>query len=112
MGIVTSARRDDFYAIHRKLALLPYFEFVVMEGDYAKSKPYPDPYLVGLDRLGLDANQCLAVEDSPRGLQSAIAAGIDCVIIKSELTAGYDFSGASHIVESHEQLLEAIMLFS
>ena len=59
MGIVTSARRVDFMTIHAKLNLLPHFEFVLAEGDYAQSKPAPDPYLAGIERLALAAHDCL-----------------------------------------------------
>jgi Haloacid dehalogenase-like hydrolase len=36
----------------------------------------------GLERLGLPAEQVLVVEDSPRGLQAALAAGIACIGIR------------------------------
>jgi HAD superfamily hydrolase (TIGR01509 family) len=109
MGIVTSARREDFNAIHSRLALLPHFEFVIAEGDYALSKPAPDPYLLGLERLGLSAQQCLVIEDSPRGLASALAAGIDCIVIRSDLTANCAFGGARAVVESFEQLQDVLL---
>jgi HAD superfamily hydrolase (TIGR01509 family) len=109
MGIVTSARRADFDVIHQQLNLLPHFEFVVAEGDYAKSKPDPEPYLVGLQKLGLSADQCLVIEDTPRGLQSALAAGIECIVIQNELTAGCEFRGANRVIESHQQLPSTIL---
>ncbi|HEV7814256.1 MAG TPA: HAD family phosphatase [Janthinobacterium sp.] len=76
MGIVTSSTREHFDIIHGRLDLLRHFQFVVTNADYAQSKPHPEPYLLGLKKLGLAAGECLVVEDSPRGLQAAVAAGL------------------------------------
>jgi len=100
MGIVTSSRREHFDIIHARTGLLPYFDFVLAGGDYARSKPAPDPYVAGLQRLGLSADQCIVIEDSERGLQSALAAGLRCLVIPSGMTHGGDFNGATAILEN------------
>ena len=41
-------------------------------------KPAPDVYLLAAERLGVDPTKCLALEDSPRGAQAAVAAGMTC----------------------------------
>ncbi len=81
MGIVTSSQRIHFAAIHEKSGLLSYFEFVLTREDFANAKPAPDGYREGLRRRGLPAKECLAVEDSERGLVSARAAGLECVVV-------------------------------
>lgn len=108
MGIVTSSRRDHFNIIHAQTGLLEYFNFVVAGGDYARSKPAPDPYLAGLDRLGVTAERCVVVEDSERGLQSAQAAGLRCLVIPSGMTLGGDFTGAAAILNSVREVPDAI----
>jgi beta-phosphoglucomutase-like phosphatase (HAD superfamily) len=62
-----------------------------------KKKPAPDSYLLALAELGLSAKQCLALEDSWNGLQSAMAAEIPTVITPSIYTDDEDFSGATLI---------------
>lgn len=108
MGVVTSSNRDHFEIIHGRLDLLPHFEFVLTFDTYARSKPAPDPYLLGLERLGVRADECLVVEDSPRGLQAATAAGIRCIVLRNELTRGHDFHGAWRVVDTMPQLLAEI----
>lgn len=108
MAVVTSARHEDFHIIHRNTHLLHHFEFVLTDEDVPNSKPAPDPYLLGLQRLALPAEQCLVVEDSPRGLQAAIAAGIDCIAMRGPLTEGYAFPGALCVVNSNPELLQVI----
>lgn len=79
MGIVTSSRREHFDLIHARSEMLDLVDFVVLRDEYAKAKPYPDGYLAGIERAALTATDCIAVEDSPRGIAAARAAGLDCV---------------------------------
>lgn len=109
MGIVTSSRRDHFDQIHTRLReqghdLLPHFDFVVTESDYQESKPAPDPYLLGLQRINLDPAECVVIEDSPRGLRAALAAGLRCVVIRNAFCEGYDFPGAHEVLQDHTEL--------
>ncbi len=109
MGIVTSSRRDHFDQIHERLRaqghdLLRHFDFVVTESDYKESKPAPDPYLLGLQRINLDPADCIVIEDSPRGLRAALAAGLRCIVIRNAFCAGYDFPGAYKVLQNHTEL--------
>ncbi|MEV4777733.1 HAD family hydrolase [Burkholderia sp. LMU1-1-1.1] len=110
MAVVTSSIRDHFDIIHGRLPLRRHFEFVLTHESYANSKPAPDPYLLGLERLGVAAADALVVEDSPRGLRAAMAAGIRCVILRNALTRGYDFPGAYRVVDTMAELLAEIEL--
>lgn len=108
MGVVTSASREHYDAIHRHLTLNRHFSFVLTSETYENRKPSPEPYLLGLQRLNLAAGQCLVIEDSPRGLQAAMAAGIRCIVLRNRMTKGYPFAGAYRVVDSVAQLLAAI----
>ncbi len=108
MGIVTSSRRDHFNLIHQNLGLLQHFEFVVTEEDYPRSKPAPDPYLLGLTKLDLPATECVVIEDSPRGLAAAIAANIPCIVIRNALSRHHTFAGALAVVDEHSELLDVL----
>lgn len=108
MGIVTSALPEHFQTMHRDLGLLRHFRFVLTPDCYTHSKPSPEPYLLGLSRLGLPANACIAVEDSPRGLLAATAAGLRCIIVTNPMTRHHRFAGAWRVVDSPQALLVAI----
>lgn len=112
MGVVTSSTGEHFQIIHDRLDLLRHFEFVLTAESYVESKPSPEPYLLGLQRLGLPAQACVVVEDSPRGLQAATAAGIRCIILRHALTRHHHFPGAYRVVDTMSQLqteLEALL---
>jgi HAD superfamily hydrolase (TIGR01509 family) len=100
MGIVTSSRRHHLEAIHRRTGFLELFDFTLTEEDYLRSKPHPDPYLAGIARTGLRPDECLAIEDAPRGLAAARAAGLDCWVIPTPLTAAATFAGAARVLGS------------
>lgn len=51
------------------------FAAVVAGDDVTHSKPHPEPYLLGAAALGVDAANCVALEDSAPGIASAVAAG-------------------------------------
>ncbi|MGE5362334.1 MAG: HAD family hydrolase [Bacteroidales bacterium] len=104
MGVVTSSRRDHFERMHRFTGLMPYFDFVLANGDYARSKPHPDPYLAAIGRSGVPKEQCLAIEDSERGLRSALAAGIRCVVLPTDLTRALAFDGACRVLARISEL--------
>lgn len=104
MGIVTSARREDFELIHATRGITDHMQFVLCSGEYNRSKPHPDPYLKGLDLLGGEKHEAFVVEDSQRGLQSAVNAGIDCVVVENHFTSSHDFSDASHRIKTLEEL--------
>lgn len=57
------------------------FDASVVGDDVERGKPHPDPYLLAADRLGVDISQCLAIEDSPTGVASALAAGATVLAI-------------------------------
>lgn len=108
MGIVTSTHRAHFDIIHEKSGLLKYFDFVLASGDYSESKPHPAPYLKALERTGAAPDACLVIEDSERGLASATAAGLRCVMVPSRLTAGRDFPGAHRVLTDIRELLTLV----
>jgi len=108
MGIVTSSRKDHFELIHRSSGLLKYFDFILSGGDYARHKPHPEPYLAATERSGFKKEECLAVEDSERGLASAKAAGIHCYVIPTELTHNGNFSGADKVLTSIKDILKIL----
>lgn len=111
MAIVTTAKRVDFEVIHEKRQIRQFMDFILVREDYNLAKPHPEPYLTGLKRFGATKEETLVVEDSSRGLNSAVAAGIDCAIVYNDFTKSHDFSQASYRIETLIEL-KAIILNS
>ena len=104
MAIVTTSRRVDFELIHKKRGISDFMQFVLCVEDYNRAKPYPDPYLKGLELFKASNEQTIVVEDSQRGLSSAVNAKIECVIVKNDFTKTHDFSKANYFIDNLEQL--------
>jgi beta-phosphoglucomutase-like phosphatase (HAD superfamily) len=73
---------------------------VLTREQYTNSKPDPEPYRAAIARTGFSPGQCLAVEDTERGLVAAVQAGAKCVVIPHALTAGGDFRAAHRVLAS------------
>jgi beta-phosphoglucomutase-like phosphatase (HAD superfamily) len=57
-----------------------------------------------MDRLGLLPAAAVAIEDSVPGLGSARNAGVCCVVVTNDYTAGGDFAGAALVVDGFDRL--------
>jgi HAD superfamily hydrolase (TIGR01509 family) len=81
-----------------------YFSTVVSGTMFTQSKPDPEIYLHTLELLELQAEECIAIEDSTYGIQSALAAGLEVAAIRDD-RFGYDQHLANCILDRLEDLL-------
>lgn len=67
----------------RRLAAagLPVPRFMVAADEVTRGKPDPQCYLLGAQKLGVDAGQCLVFEDVPAGILAGEAAGCDVMVV-------------------------------
>lgn len=73
-GLVTMSLRRMAETVV-ELIDFPAFDVIVAGDDATRPKPFPDPYLEACTELGVDIADTVAIEDSPNGLRSAVAAG-------------------------------------
>ena len=78
-AIVTSGTRDLAEA-RIAATRLPHPAVVVTASDVTRGKPWPDPWLEGARRLGVDPAECVVVEDSVAGLRAAREAGCRALV--------------------------------
>lgn len=74
---------------------------VIAAGDVVPSKkPAPDIFLLALQQLGLEARDCIALEDSDNGARSALRAGLEALVVtESTYTRGQDFGAAPLVLD-------------
>lgn len=63
------------------LDIRKYIDAIVSADDVRFSKPHPETYLKCAEALTVDSKDCLVFEDSPKGAESALNAGMDCIVI-------------------------------
>lgn len=107
LALVTSSSR----AVIRRCfdpGLLERFEVVVSGDQVSQGKPHPQPYLIGLERLGLGAGRAAAVENAPAGIRSAKAAGLFCYGLTTTLLPD-QLAGADAVFGSLGDLIENLL---
>lgn len=102
LAIATTSALPNVTAL-LKTALAPessaWFE-VIAAGDIVPTKkPAPDIYHYALKAMGLDAQDCLAIEDSHHGLSAASQAGLKTVVTVNDYTRNQDFSEAVLVLD-------------
>ncbi len=80
-AVVSGSARDSVTASLGILKLLDRFDTLVCAGEYKKSKPDPEAFLLAATKLGVPPNNCLVFEDTEMGIQAATAAGMASVKI-------------------------------
>jgi len=82
-ALVTNAPRLNAEFILKVLGIQEVFHTIVLADDCIAGKPDPTPYQVALKKLGIQAEEAIALEDSPSGIRSAVGAGICTIGIAS-----------------------------
>jgi len=78
-AVVSGSARDSVTASLLALKLLDRFDALVCAGEYAKSKPDAEAFLLAAAKLGVAPMNCLVFEDTAMGIQAATAAGMASV---------------------------------
>ncbi|MDZ7724208.1 MAG: HAD family phosphatase [candidate division KSB1 bacterium] len=110
-GLCTTSPQRDVNVIFSKLAQTDplfrpdtLFDAIVTGDQIHLKKPNPEPYLMLTDRLNTQPQDCLVIEDSEPGVQSARAAGCTCLALRRFYNHHMDFTPADEIVEADDLL--------
>jgi len=85
MCVISNGRTRSVMAALKGKELAPRFKFILCIEDYIGRKPDPAPYMAGMTRMRqiinrpVDPEDCLAIEDDPKGVESARAAGMNVI---------------------------------
>jgi len=82
-ALVTNAPKLNAYHMLEALQLKEAFDIIILGEEQTAAKPDPTPYKVALEKLGLQPQEAIAIEDSPSGMRSAVDAGIPTIGITS-----------------------------
>ncbi|MEJ2703046.1 MAG: HAD family phosphatase [Sedimentisphaerales bacterium] len=104
LALATSSYPKDAHAVLNVLDFADRFYCVVTKGDVERIKPYPDLFLHVADRMSEPAEQCLVIEDAEKGIVAADAAGMKSIAVPNEHTMSNDFSKATLVLDSLDQI--------
>ena len=99
IGLATGSKTRWANIILDRLAVVAYFEAIATADMVLASKPAPDLYLLAANKLGISPESCHALDDTPRGIAAANAAGMTSVGVRTESTVGMDISAADYFID-------------
>jgi pyrophosphatase PpaX len=111
LGVVTAKRRRTVDLAFKVLPVERYFDVVVTTESTERHKPYPDPVLHGLEKLGADPAETAFVGDSPYDVAAGKSAGVFTVAVswgKIHPEERLLEAGADALVHTPEELLAVL----
>lgn len=105
LAIASNSSYNNIINVISQLEISDYFDFIVSADSINFGKPHPEIYDVAAKKLGLDPKQCLAIEDSISGIQSAKKSGYTVVAIKDE-KFNIDQAEADIIVDNLDKIID------
>ncbi|MFH1506792.1 MAG: HAD family phosphatase [archaeon] len=104
MAVASSSTMEQIMFVVEHLKIKKYFDVIVTGHDLEKGKPFPDVFLDTAQKLDEKPENCLVLEDSNPGVESAKAAGMKVIAIPNEHTKDHDFSKADMVMKSADEL--------
>lgn len=86
-AVATSTSSPHAETHLERAGLRPFLGPIITRSHVQRGKPYPDPYLLAVEKLGASADTALAIEDSHMGVRAAHAAGLFTVMVPDQLPA-------------------------
>jgi HAD superfamily hydrolase (TIGR01509 family) len=104
LALATNSNRRDTIFVLEHLSVRAYFSAVVTREMYPQAKPEPDAFLAAARALGLAPQRCIVIEDAFKGVMAATRAGCKCIVVPHDFTRRNDFSAATRIVSSLDEV--------
>jgi beta-phosphoglucomutase len=108
LAIASGSYEQDIMAILRANGLDDRFRVVVGKDNVKRTKPDPETYLLAAGKLGIPPGRCLAVEDAEKGVKSAKEAGMNVILIETEITRDLGLGGADLELRSLTELRDLL----
>lgn len=75
LSVCSNSVRKTIELMMERSGLMPYLDFFLSNQDVVRGKPDPEIYIKAIQKLGLNSNECLIVEDNQNGVKAALASG-------------------------------------
>ncbi|MGA9190259.1 MAG: HAD family phosphatase [Anaerolineales bacterium] len=109
LALATMSHCEQTRAILEALEMTTTFDFVATRDDVERPKPDPEIYTLAAHHLAVPPKETLALEDSPSGVKSALAAGLSVVAVTTPLTRDHihqsNLLPPERIVDNHSEVI-------
>ncbi|NMA65703.1 MAG: HAD family phosphatase [Clostridiaceae bacterium] len=100
IALATSSTKFLAEYILKRFDIYQYFNILVTADDISNSKPNPEIYIKAANLLGVNSDECIAIEDAHLGVKAAKAAGMKCIAYVNPNSGKQDLTDADIIVSS------------
>lgn len=107
LALASSSKEYEIKNVLKRCDLKDYFKLIISGEVFKESKPNPEIYLTCIEKLNLEAFECVAVEDSEYGIEAAKKAGLIC-IAKRDDRFNYDQSKADYFIDDHDEIKDVL----
>ena len=104
MALATSSHPKDANAVIKALDIEDFFSCVAAKFSVERIKPFPDIFLYVANEMNIPPENCLVMEDAEKGILAADAAGMKSIAVPNIHTMSNDFSKATLVVNSLEEV--------
>ena len=108
LAIASGSYESDIRTILASNHIEDIFNAVVGKDGIARTKPHPETYVEAARRLGIAPESCLALEDAEKGVKSAHGAGMEVIVVMTDLTRGLEIEGADLTMRDLDELGSAL----
>ena len=98
IALASSTRRESVINELRDANLIDYFDEIVTGDMVSKSKPAPDIFLKAVEKLGIEAKDAYAIEDSYNGIKSAYGGNLRPIMVPDLLPANAEMTQMSEVI--------------
>lgn len=108
LGVASSAPAEIIELILTTLNVKNNFPAITATEEVQNGKPKPDIFLLTAKKLNIEPEECLVIEDAPRGVRAAKAAKMKCIAITTTHTQN-ELKNADMVIDSFEELTSDII---
>ena len=96
MAVASNGKREHIETGLQRKGFEKYISVIATKAEVSNPKPAPDIYLLAAEKLGVDINNSIAIEDSRPGALGAVASGATLILQTNDITKHMDFSGVNY----------------
>ncbi len=108
IAIGSSSTLETIKTVIDKLKISSLIDAYASAEEVKRAKPAPDIYLLAAKKLGVKPEECLVLEDAPKGVEAGKLAGMHVFVVPSRETKGQDFALADKVLNSLSEVFELI----
>jgi len=109
IALASSGTKEYIKAVFDKFGLEKYFDIVVSGDQVKKGKPDPQIFSLACQKLEVEPDEAVVLEDATVGIESAKGAGCVCIAIKNSYTPKQDLSKADLVLDSIKEINRQIL---